>query len=99
MLIMVWLQVRVLPGPPMISMGCGVRPGAGRSGQRNGQFFPRPVADEVRRRSQVIGVVMAVNAAQHFDAHAQKSRRNVGEDNVAGRNKILHTLAETVLSQ
>ena len=29
----------------------------------------------MRRRTQVIGVVMTVNALQHFDAHAQKSRR------------------------
>jgi hypothetical protein len=27
------------------------------------------------RRPQVIGVVMTVNAVQHFEAHAQKSRR------------------------
>jgi len=46
-----------------------------RSGQWNGQFFPRPVADEMRRRPQVIGVVMTVNAVQHFNAHAQKPRR------------------------
>jgi hypothetical protein len=29
----------------------------------------------MRRRSQVIEVVMTVNSVQHFDAHAQKSRR------------------------
>src|SRR5215472_8586443 len=49
--------------------------GRSRSNQWNNQFFPRPVANEMRGRPQVIGVVMAVDAVQHFNAHAQKSCR------------------------
>jgi hypothetical protein len=67
------LQVRVLPGPPMISMGWEVRRSS--SNQWNKQFLPRPVANEMRRRPPVIGMVVAVDPVQRFDAHAQKPRR------------------------
>jgi hypothetical protein len=63
MLMTVWLQVRVLPGPTNDFNGLrGASRGRSRSDQRNGQFFPRPVTDEGRRRPQVIRVVMTINA-------------------------------------